>query len=685
MGLLVGSCGLLQNPNPEPVLATQVSTLEFEHLQAYWQQEAKGQPQKARTELEAAIKASDSRYTVELARKWLALPQKNPIQQHPFYDFLQQKLKRSYQLSIDKLIDSAAKKHGDRGEVPTLSQVHPLDQKKVDSYCGTYESHKTQWQRWAQSLTADENKLWQVLIFDCQGIRPLEKIKLLQAWIDQSTHFRQKYREYEFFVRNLLVVLLRRNGLRFEAADEYLWISQIASERKAFRTTYTGMADEELDYQRANVLIWSARYQAFTGRYKLALRHIELARAVIHSYWNAGKSEQQHRFEELYAETFHVEAFRVYLSQGDYQKALYINTLALKYFEWQEKWQQNFLWYQGLYHFILKQYDLAFTHWQKLPQDHSRNLYWLSKVAILTGQHKLATSLKAQLLKQHPLSYYSVVSYGAIPEFVGDGTVVIGTLPEKNSSMGEETLKMLRKARQLVEQQQCDSAIDLLGFVSKEVKLNQSLGLQVIPLHYQCENYHVAIDLVTRILHQLADGEALSFLSLPGILQAYFPMPFLTRYLEASQNNGEKAALMLAISRQESGFNPQAMSFAGAYGLMQIIVPTAAEYRPMDSNHKIVEELLRGDSNIQIGAEYTGYLIQKYRGDYVTMLAAYNAGPVVADRWEATENTGFDQDLQMELIPFHETRSYVKKVLRNMKIYSHLLSGKYVAGLAEMR
>ena len=123
--------------------------------------------------------------------------------------------------------------------------------------------------------------------------------------------------------------------------------------------------------------------------------------------------------------------------------------------------------------------------------------------------------------------------------------------------------------------------------------------------------------------------------------------------------------LVYAIIKNESNFNSEAKSSAGAVGLMQIMEETANDV----SGELQIQEynLYSPNDNIQIGIKYFSYLLDKYKEPSLA-LAAYNAGLGNVDNWikkGIIKSDGTDY----ENIPFKETNTYVRKILRDYKIY----------------
>lgn len=133
------------------------------------------------------------------------------------------------------------------------------------------------------------------------------------------------------------------------------------------------------------------------------------------------------------------------------------------------------------------------------------------------------------------------------------------------------------------------------------------------------------------------------------------------------------SALLHAIMRQESRFNTQAKSHSGALGLMQIM-PTTAEYIAKKRGYESLPTaatLKQADTNMTIGQDYVEYLLKMrmVNQDIIAMLVSYNAGPGNLQKWRKRMQDVEDPLLFIEMIPIHETRDYVERVLANYWIY----------------
>ncbi len=156
-----------------------------------------------------------------------------------------------------------------------------------------------------------------------------------------------------------------------------------------------------------------------------------------------------------------------------------------------------------------------------------------------------------------------------------------------------------------------------------------------------------------------------------------FVTPFREQVQLASNERGIDPAWVYGLIRQESRFIMNAQSSAGAQGLMQIMPATARWIaRKLEVKDFRVEHLGDMPTNIRFGTFYLKSVLDDLEGSPVLASAGYNAGPGRPRNWRATLTDPVEGAIFAEIIPFHETRDYVKKVLSNATYYASLFSGQ---------
>ncbi len=135
------------------------------------------------------------------------------------------------------------------------------------------------------------------------------------------------------------------------------------------------------------------------------------------------------------------------------------------------------------------------------------------------------------------------------------------------------------------------------------------------------------------------------------------------------KKSGVDSLVLHAIIRQESLFQYDALSPAGAVGLMQLMPRTAAEVARREKIGNTIHryDLLKPELNVALGAAYFAHLMAAYDGDYVRSIAAYNAGQKAVDRWWKRANE--DPAMFLETVTYRETRGYLRRVFFNLLQY----------------
>jgi soluble lytic murein transglycosylase len=300
---------------------------------------------------------------------------------------------------------------------------------------------------------------------------------------------------------------------------------------------------------------------------------------------------------------------------------------------------------------------LAATHFDRLaqlavkPHSLSRAAYWQGRAAEARSEDPRAFYARAA---NETETYYGQLARAKL----GDEPVVLRPTPEP--AEGAARADEVRAVELLFALGQNDSARQLaLESVSKLEAPEQMAALsRVIEDN---SDAHTALIAGKAALHR---GMAIDSLA--------FPLNGVPQYTELA--NSASRAVVLAIARQESAFDATAKSGAGAFGLMQMVEPTARN-AARSAGVAFDPAKLRSDGafSAQLGAFHLGQLLAEYRGSYVLAFAAYNAGGGNVGDWIKAygdpRDTKVDAVDWIERIPFTETRNYVQRIVENLHIY----------------
>ncbi len=326
-----------------------------------------------------------------------------------------------------------------------------------------------------------------------------------------------------------------------------------------------------------------------------------------------------------------------------------------------------------------KDYRAAW-HWaQPIPTRNTTSIlapragFWVGKWATKLGRQGDAKAAFEYVLSQYPQSYYAWRSAAMLGLDVGNFDSVRQLNPEVVAPTrsllpaGSETLKELY----------------LLGQDTDAATLWRT--------EFKNSNQPTVAEQFTDGLMDLAKGENLEGISQISQLedretpqeqaqyqalsqqltywQARYPFPFLQEIETWSQQRQLNPLLVTALIRQESHFEPQIRSVAGAIGLMQVMPGTAKwiaeqinlqQYNAEDPN-----------DNIKLGTWFLDYTHREYDNNSLFAIASYNAGPGNVSKWR-NELGISDPDEFVEAIPFDETRGYVRQVFGNYWNYLRL-------------
>ena len=151
----------------------------------------------------------------------------------------------------------------------------------------------------------------------------------------------------------------------------------------------------------------------------------------------------------------------------------------------------------------------------------------------------------------------------------------------------------------------------------------------------------------------------------------FFPLSYWPLIEAESGRHRLDPLLILAIIREESAFDPKAISSRGARGLMQVMPETGAWIAARLGEEFMLGRLFVPADNIRFGTWYLAALLAEFQGDLTRSLVAYNAGGNKVRAWLA-EGTWDGSLAALDRLPYKETRRYVIKIIRSYRIYRFL-------------
>jgi soluble lytic murein transglycosylase len=296
----------------------------------------------------------------------------------------------------------------------------------------------------------------------------------------------------------------------------------------------------------------------------------------------------------------------------------------------------------------------------RYPGSVARANYWLGRVSEALGAHGDARRWYEDGAK-HPATFYGQLALIAMGkrdplEFAP------GLVPAAAETARFERLELVRTARLLGE---LDQGQWLRQFLARLQELADSPveHHQVAALADDLGKTHLAVAAARRAAQT----------GVSRISHSYPVIDTLTGKL------GAEPALILAVARQESQFNPLAVSAVGARGLMQLMPQTARLMSRRLRENYGRDRLIRDPNyNARLGGRLLGDLMTRWNGNLILVLAAYNAGDGRVNQWIRKWGDPRKSDVDpidwIELIHLEETRSYVQLVLEGVQIYRQLLN-----------
>ena len=322
-------------------------------------------------------------------------------------------------------------------------------------------------------------------------------------------------------------------------------------------------------------------------------------------------------------------------------------------------------------------------------EDAERQLFFLSRAQQHLGQNNEAAAGYERLIRDRPFSYYMLSAYSQLLEIDREralqlraaSCVDVGSTPFSVPYQPQFEKSGFTRAMELM----------ALGEVQRGAEELKTLGLprEIEPLFLWSQASFEATAGSLKNSQRLVRERMRDWPrrwpsgAWESAWRLAFPRPYLEIVARESKRTGVQESLIYAIMREESQFDRDAVSRAEAYGLMQLIIPTAKTAAKGLGIVANASTLVRPSVNVALGSQVLAKLLSRFDELPVLAIPAYNAGPGRPARW-LKERPNMDFDVWVESIPFSETRTYVKHVLASWSAYAWLYDREHADAVMKL-
>ena len=430
-------------------------------------------------------------------------------------------------------------------------------------------------------------------------------------------------------------------------------------------------------------------YKSYIRKNPSGSRVPEAQYKIANLYWNMGKHRDAIAYSNKIINNFPLSSYvekafyvkgRIFNQNKKYREAIsQFKKMTAKFP--QGSFAISAHWHIGLINYISGNYQTAakkFKTSASLFHDsplRGQLLYWAGKSNEKSGETGAALSFYKMAAEEYPYNYYgyrgkvklskkSESKLKMVDPFLQRKLNSYMDYKELKTKMRDEDRFHFIRFKELIALGHYEDAAGEVRLIARKVSVNTPEKiLWAGNLYIQARGYVKALRIIEGLLKELSLKKQLE-LSLE-YWKLYFPIVYRELINENAKGYKLDPFLIAGLMRQESSFNPDSLSRSGAIGLMQLMPETGKHEFKKKYKSTFQEEILYIPRvNISLGSQHLAHLLKKTQGDPVIALAGYNAGLSRALKWKKTITTP-DPDLFIEMIPFRETKAYVKKVMRN--------------------
>lgn len=546
------------------------------------------------------------------------------------------KEKQSYYLSVKKEVDSS--------DDPQVKKIF-------------YDALKKEFPRWQASNENNQFEVINDLIKDRDF--KLAKDNLNKIISNRSSSASSIYRGFKVLFRI-------EKSLQDKTAQKILiqkwssWLNHF-SKTKSFKKLNSSPTPRQIEEWTAELSNLKARWIWTAGEPETAIKILTLQLKKIS--FNELKEEFYYTLGRIYDEKRQTqEAHKNYLlSFNVSNKKTIIFEKNLWQLAWLEIKNRNYLQAQNHLELLTSQLKEGFD---------SKYIYWLAQSYLRQQKTEYYNNTIKLLREKEPLSFYTLLSYRDEKKDIP--LISRSTQLQKNEFLVENLkLSYSEKEVRLISWHLSLKQNDIIKEWAKHVaRQNQNLFLPSLLLYAKAEMFS---QLLTSINQLSGDQKTELITKYPELL---FPTPYWDLILASSIQNKIQPQFIYAIMRQESAFDPFARSSVDALGLLQLMPQLGKtlakeENIPWKSDFDLFDEAI----NIKLGAKELKRLLDKNNSKYIPSIAGYNASSSAYQGW--LKNRFREDPIEfIEEVPYEETRTYIKLIIRNMIFYDRLYFSK---------
>ena len=381
--------------------------------------------------------------------------------------------------------------------------------------------------------------------------------------------------------------------------------------------------------------------------------------------------------DERYMDDAYYRLYKIYQSHNDDEKAARALRQLLELPEGDMK--EKYLWDEAFSAYQDKNYEKALDLLDKIIATRSigteaqpQALYWKGRTEEILSKKKLGGSSVGgyhKVVSSYPFSFYAILAEVRLGKLTSIPSIAKSksSLPSKKGPIGD-AIRVVDELNRKGDHEAAADVLDYLTYLHPEVT-KENPGL-IAQRWMESNDFNRAIEIATERF-----DVAISDINLrkdDPLTRALYPVAYKEEVARAAETNRLPLGLIEGIMREESLFQREVRSYAGAIGLMQLMPATARmKARSLGIYHSI-GDLKTPASNILLGSSYLREMMDRFGNRAPLAVMAYNAGPGNVSKWIRSQGyMPFDEFI--ESIPLSETRGYVKRVLRSAHIYEGLL------------